>query len=613
MHTTSSIAVVVGLLLTATLAGISVPVAAQAPAPSGTPVPGTAAGAQAPGLPDPATLPGRPGMPGPGAGAGGTPGTTPPPRDPSARPPAVKGTAVVAGRVLAGDTGLPLRRARVVLRGTGGTGHMTQTDGDGTFAFHDLPAGRYNLMGSKPRYVDTHLGARRPGRSGRPFELADGQTIGNVALALAPAGVITGRVVDETGDVVPGVTVMPLRYRTVNGERQLMPTGAPRQSDDTGTFRLHGLAPGSYYVSARAEDIGRYSGMMAEMIDPNIAGFAPTFYPGTTVASDAQPIEVVAGAEVVADLPLVPTRLTTVSGVVVDASGRPATGGHLMSMGAGAGSMSYGGNGTGIKPDGSFSLAGVAPGEYILQARPMFGSPTFEEEAPRNTQRVASARVVVSGTPISDLRLVVVDPIRIPVNAIYEDASAQKPDRVFVSAQSPHRMGGGTAAVRDGHFSLEIVPGSYTLSASANPPWYTKRIVYRGRELVGSDDVELTAEPGGRIDVIFSTQSATVTGGVTDSTGKAVMDYTVVLFPDDVELARRAGYQRVRTARPDQQGRFRTERFPPGSYLAAAMADIETDDVFDPEFLETLRRDAKPFRVGEGESLDLTLKLLALP
>ena len=68
----------------------------------------------------------------------------------------------------------------------------------------DLPAGRYQLMGSKPRYVDASFGARRPGRLGRPFELADGQTIRNVALALAPAGVITGRVVDETGDVVPG-------------------------------------------------------------------------------------------------------------------------------------------------------------------------------------------------------------------------------------------------------------------------------------------------------------------------------------------------------------------------------------------------------------------------
>ena len=48
------------------------------------------------------------------------------------------------------------------------------------------------MRGSKARYVDTPLGARRPGGPGRPFELADGQTIDTVMLTLPPAGVITG-------------------------------------------------------------------------------------------------------------------------------------------------------------------------------------------------------------------------------------------------------------------------------------------------------------------------------------------------------------------------------------------------------------------------------------
>src|SRR4051812_31049252 len=75
----------------------------------------------------------------------GLPGT--PPRDSSARGPAtVVGTAVVRGRVIAGDTGLPLRRARVTLQPlAGGEPRVTLGDADGGFAFEALPAGRYEL------------------------------------------------------------------------------------------------------------------------------------------------------------------------------------------------------------------------------------------------------------------------------------------------------------------------------------------------------------------------------------------------------------------------------------------------------------------------------------
>ena len=68
---------------------------------------------------------------------------------------------------MAGDTGLPLRRARVMLHALGGgKPRVTLSDGEGAFAFDSLPAGRYQLQGSKARYVDTTLGARRVGAPG---------------------------------------------------------------------------------------------------------------------------------------------------------------------------------------------------------------------------------------------------------------------------------------------------------------------------------------------------------------------------------------------------------------------------------------------------------------
>src|SRR5688500_16153586 len=171
-----------------------------------------------------------------------------------------------------------------------------------------------------------------------------------------------------------------MRFRTLNGERQLTPTGQPRSSDDTGTFRLYGLAPGKYYLSARAEEFHRFGGDM----DSDVTGFAPTFYPGTAVAAEAQPIEVVAGVESLADVQLVATRLTTITGIVVNAAGAPATGGHMMVSGHSAqgGRFMSGGFGGSIKPDGTFTLSGLTPGEYTIVAQASFGGASMYEPFP---------------------------------------------------------------------------------------------------------------------------------------------------------------------------------------------------------------------------------------
>lgn len=566
------------------------------------------AGGQAPGLPDPARLPSRPGPP----ATGPNPRPAAPPRDSSARPAPVTGTGVIRGRVLGADTGLPLRRARVMLRPQAGSGEgrMTLTDADGTFAFTGLPAGRYDVHGSKPRYVDMSLGARGPNRPGRPVDLADGQTIDSLALTLPAAGVITGRVFDDAGDVVPGAQVMAMRYRSVNGERHLMPMGRSAQADDTGTFRLYGLAPGTYYVSIRAEEgFGRFG---AEQADANITGFALTYFPGTTVAEQAQPVEVVAGAEVLADVTLAFTRLTSITGIVLDASGAPATGGHIMA-GGGRNRFSFGGaNGGQIKQDGTFKLSGLAPGEYVLHARATFGEPRMFDDARPEQQRMATASVTVAGEPITGVQLVVQPPLRLPVTTTFEDAGP-RPERVFVSA-SANNMNGNSARVgEDGRLTLEVPPGSFRLMAAAGPPWLLKRLLYRGREVQPGDEVELTAEPGGRIEAVFTSRAATVTGGVTDRSGRPLSEYTVIVLPQGADLARTAGFQYMNMARSDQQGRFRVERLPAGAYVATAVEDFDMETLQEPEVQEALRRAGRSFRAVEGESVTLALTLAALP
>src|SRR5213593_4615209 len=86
------------------------------------------------------------------------------PRDtPAPRQDTARATGLIAGRVVAADTGKPLARARVLVSAPGlSKGRGQLTDDRGLFEFSGLPAGRYTLRVSKPGFVPISYGQRRP-------------------------------------------------------------------------------------------------------------------------------------------------------------------------------------------------------------------------------------------------------------------------------------------------------------------------------------------------------------------------------------------------------------------------------------------------------------------
>src|SRR3954471_19537347 len=156
----------------------------------------------------------------------------------------------LSGRVLAADTGRPVKRARVFITAAelpGGRGVLT--DDSGTFDFAELPAGRYTLTASKSGFIGLSYGQRRPLQAGTPLQLADGQQLRGIDFRLPRGGVLAGHVFDEDGDAMPGAMVRVMRYQYQQGERRLVPAGTA-QTDDKGSYRVWGLNPGDYYVSA---------------------------------------------------------------------------------------------------------------------------------------------------------------------------------------------------------------------------------------------------------------------------------------------------------------------------------------------------------------------------
>ena len=144
--------------------------------------------------------------------------------------------------------------AVTVANGDASLTRTTYTNEAGRFSLTGLPAGRYTLAASKPPFLRTSYGAKRYDLPGTPITLKDGSQMTDIVLRLTPGGVLSGRITDENGEPAFGVSVRVLQMRMQFGERTFVPpssTGSTSDTtDDRGVFRVFGLPPGEYAVSA---------------------------------------------------------------------------------------------------------------------------------------------------------------------------------------------------------------------------------------------------------------------------------------------------------------------------------------------------------------------------
>ena len=191
---------------------------------------------------------------GQGGGRGGRAAAAGQVRDATQAP--VTGTAMIIGQVVTGDTGTPVRRARVNLSGAELRGQRsTMTDDEGRFVFTQIPAGRYTMTSSKAGFVSIAYGAKSAGRAGTPIQLTDGQKLESKTISMPKGGVVTGVVLDEYGEPSPGTQVRALRMVMQTGEKRLQSAGTST-TDDRGMYRIYGLQPGEYVVTAQPRNTG---------------------------------------------------------------------------------------------------------------------------------------------------------------------------------------------------------------------------------------------------------------------------------------------------------------------------------------------------------------------
>ncbi|MBI4886160.1 MAG: carboxypeptidase regulatory-like domain-containing protein [Acidobacteria bacterium] len=550
----------------------------------------------------------------PQGGRGGGAGRGPV-RDVRDRP---AGTSVIRGRIMTADTGTAIRRAQV--RAVSGSDtRLVTTDAQGTFEFRDLPAGRWELSASKAGYVTMRFGQRRALEAGRPIEVADGQLVDRINLSLPRGAAITGRVFDEFGDPVAGARVQAMRYQLVQGSRRLSPVGVTAQSDDTGAFRLYGLMPGDYYVSAILR-------ALPFDVSEDGGGYAPTYYPGTGSVTEAQVIPLAVSQEASITFALMPVRTARVAGSVVNSMGAPLAGGMVVLVGAeglGPGPVMFGA-GNRIRPDGSFLLTNVAPGSYNLTATSggpgPFGGPGGGAGGAAEIE-MGSIPVAVAGEDLAGITLVTSRGATLSgiVGATQGSTGKIQASDLQIVAQpvSPERgvgPGGGARPARvesDGTFTLTNLFGRRMIRINGLPADWMLDGVFAG----GTDVTDTPIDFGPNeqltdVQIVVTDRVTQVAGTVTGRDGKPTREFTVVVFPDE-ETKWAAPSRYLRTARPDQDGLFKIRALPPGAgYLAVAVDYLEQGEGNDPEFLASIKDSGTRFRLGAGESATVNLKIV---
>jgi hypothetical protein len=409
--------------------------------------------------------------------------------------------------------------------------------------------------------------------------------------------------------------VNAMRYQFMAGSRRLVPGGGEGgndRTDDQGYFRLYGLPPGDYYISANNRN-GMM--MMPGQNNTEADGFAPTYFPGTPNMSEATRITVRAGQEMTgANFALIVARMARVRGRAINSRGEPVANGMMMLMPDEPIMMAVTMNNAMAAGDGTFQFTNVPPGRYNLQVRPS-GMPSASSE-------FAVMKITVGNDDIDNVIITTSVGATARGVVLTDDGSVPsfRPDQVsiFPGSVEPGGMvfGGPNQNRINDDFTFELTGLSDRRSLRANVPptlgWYPKAVIFDGED-VTDRGIEFT--PGRSyegIQVIFSQKTTDLSGLVTDDRGKPVLDATVVIFPADQD---RWTYQSryIRFLRPDTNGKYNIKSLPPlDDYRIIAVQNLEPGQGADPDFLTRAREEAKSFSLNEGETKAFDIRLSRL-
>jgi Carboxypeptidase regulatory-like domain len=527
------------------------------------------------------------------------------------------GPARLHGTVTGADSGRPIPDALVEVTPESpdsGLALHARTDAEGSFEFREVLPGTYVVRASATRYLTLGYKQRDPDDAPVPIAIREGQRM-EVALSLPRLSAVNGRVIDPYGDPVPGVGIFVFKETEVEGTRSLVAGGrsiSPRLTDDLGQFRIDGLTPGVYYLGALS---GALTASPLFLYPNDAAGFLPTYFPGTSRVDEAQPVRVGAGGSIEdIVLPLIPGPMARVSGVVVDSTGLPHARALISITPAGrSGARIALAARAQAAEDGTFTFAGVAPGEYVVQGRSLGTVDAFTGEYGWST-------VLVPDAGLTNVRVATTTPSSVSGRMVYSgEASLPMKDHFSLEITAPPAdlatepvipISTRPAPVdlgSDGGFTIKQLWGRRFIRVSSRTGWIVERIVSAGKDVTDAP-IEFAGQQLSAVEIVLTRSSASVSGRVLGDDRRPTGNCRVVLFAADP--ARWMPHSRfVGSASVESNGEFTIGGLPPEQYLAIAVPRRAVAPTA-AAFLEQYRTRATPIALPEGLTRGLELTCL---
>jgi len=296
-------------------------------------------------------------------------------------------TGTIGGSVV-NESGQPFAGVQVSVRSLNATnpGRTATTDAEGGFRVNGLTAALYIVSASAPGYV---LPPSDPNQPVAHHRIGD-----NVRLELIRGGVITGSVTNAAGEPLIAVSVRASMVRDAKSRPAKIPNTffMEQTTDDRGIYRIYGLMPGTYVVSAGGVGFSQRFQLNPYAYD------TPTYAPSST-RDGATEVSVRGGEESNVDIRYRGEPGHAISGSV-KLTGSAGASVSLSSVAGGF--ISFGGM---FQQPGNrgFEFYGLADGDYVLVAREVVPSTA---SLPSELLMSEPRRVSVKGADVTGIELV---------------------------------------------------------------------------------------------------------------------------------------------------------------------------------------------------------------
>jgi hypothetical protein len=359
-------------------------------------------------------------------------------------------------------------------------------------------------------------------------------------------------------------------------------------TDDRGVYRIYGLPPGKYFVSAGGARMLFFFGDRKS---------TSTYYPGVTDRARAKPVEVTAGGETTGiDIRVTPSaKGYQASGRVIDGdTGKPLPNAMVLFMPAGEKDdtffTNFPGGVSSTGPKGEFHLDNIPSGVYTATAQFVERESEYYSEMASFEIKSADATGIEiklrRGSSISGFVIVedTTDPeilARLPQVVLTANSTAGEDSSPGLEFSGPGRG----KILPDGSFRVwGLRPGTVRIHAGGLPGLKLARVERDG--LNQKDGIELKAgEQISGVRLVFATASGVIRGRVVIEGGPLPVGTALIV---SVENAGDDDSNNDGVAVGDATGNFTIENLLPGTYEVRVRAMREGQPTGLPEAKQTV-------------------------